>query len=246
MAGYLPFHDSNLMEMYRKIMRGSFRCPPWFPQDVRKLVTSLLDPNPETRITIEKVMEYPWFRKGFKRFEDPKLSRTSSTVSLSDVRDAFATPDTEKQDGTSLKVSRSASFNAFDLISLSQGFDLSGLFEKDSSEKMEARFTSTKSASALVTRLEEMASAEQSFRVERGDDGVVRLQGSKEGRKGQLGIDAEIIEVTPSFSILELKKTAGDTLEYKEFCDQALKPSLKDVARAWQESLPTVPEAQPV
>ncbi|KAI4312268.1 hypothetical protein MLD38_037097 [Melastoma candidum] len=111
---------------------------------------------------------------------------------------------------------------------------------------MEARFTSTKSASALVTRLEEMASAEQSFRVERGDDGVVRLQGSKEGRKGQLGIDAEIIEVTPSFSILELKKTAGDTLEYKEFCDQALKPSLKDVARAWQESLPTVPEAQPV
>lgn len=37
LAGYLPFHDSNLMEMYRKISKGEFRCPQWFPPEVRKL-----------------------------------------------------------------------------------------------------------------------------------------------------------------------------------------------------------------
>ncbi|CAA3001120.1 CBL-interacting kinase 2-like [Olea europaea subsp. europaea] len=33
LAGYLPFHDSNLMEMYRKIGKAEFRCPSWFPQE---------------------------------------------------------------------------------------------------------------------------------------------------------------------------------------------------------------------
>lgn len=37
LAGYLPFHDSNLMEMYKKISKGEFRCPQWFPPEVRKL-----------------------------------------------------------------------------------------------------------------------------------------------------------------------------------------------------------------
>ncbi|KAI4371778.1 hypothetical protein MLD38_010087 [Melastoma candidum] len=257
MAGYLPFHDANLMEMYRKISKGEFRCPGWFPQEVRKLLSNLLDPNPDTRITIIKVMECPWFRKGYKRFETPNPSRSSSMVSLSDINDAFASAssssisqedESENQDGKLPRVHKSASFNAFDLISLSQGFDLSGLFEKDSSERLEARFTSTQPASTIVSRLEEIAAVEQRFKVEKGEDGLVRLQGSREGRKGQLGIDAEIYEVTPSFSILELTKTAGDTLEYMEFRDQNLKPLLKDVAWAWQGSSmhPQVQEAPPL
>ncbi|KAK6156019.1 hypothetical protein DH2020_010267 [Rehmannia glutinosa] len=31
LKGYLPFHDSNLMEMYKKIARGDYKCPNWFP-----------------------------------------------------------------------------------------------------------------------------------------------------------------------------------------------------------------------
>ena len=31
-----------------------------------------------------------------------------------------------------------------------------------------------------------------------------------------------------------MKKTSGDTLEYKQFYDHELKPSLKDVVWAWQ------------
>jgi 5'-AMP-activated protein kinase, catalytic alpha subunit len=49
LAGYLPFHDPNLMEMYHKISKGEFKCPHWF-------LSRVLDPNPSTRITIEKLM----------------------------------------------------------------------------------------------------------------------------------------------------------------------------------------------
>ncbi|VAH21137.1 unnamed protein product [Triticum turgidum subsp. durum] len=77
MAGYLPFHDQNLMAMYRKIYRGEFRCPRWFSRDLTSLLNRLLDTNPETRITMAEVMQSRWFQKGFRpvRFyvEDDQL-----------------------------------------------------------------------------------------------------------------------------------------------------------------------------
>lgn len=45
LTGYLPFHDSNLMEMYRKIGKAEFKCPNWFPPDVRRLLTRMLEPK---------------------------------------------------------------------------------------------------------------------------------------------------------------------------------------------------------
>eukprot|EP01018_Ginkgo_biloba_P004124 Gb_25301 [translate_table: standard] len=39
MDGYLPFHDANLMAMYKNIYKGEFKCPPWFHPKVRKLVS---------------------------------------------------------------------------------------------------------------------------------------------------------------------------------------------------------------
>lgn len=236
MAGFLPFHDPNLMEMYRKISRGDFKCPQWFPLEVRKLLSKILDPIPNTRITVAKLMDNNWFKKGFKQVVAPP-NRISS---MSDVRAAFATSDHEDEtsdtevDQTSSSSSmKPTCLNAFDLISLSPGFDLSGLFEtKDTNHTPETRFTTKEPASTIVSKFEEIAETER-FKV-KTKDGTLKLQGSKEGRKGQLAIDAEIFEVTPSLYVVEVKKTAGDTLEYNKFCNQDLKPSLKDIVWTWQ------------
>ncbi|ONK80268.1 uncharacterized protein A4U43_C01F15770 [Asparagus officinalis] len=233
MAGFLPFHDSNLMEMYRKISKGDFRCPQWLAPEVRRLLIRVLDPNPNTRITIAKLVENPWFKKGFKPAEPPRIQPVDS---LGDIRRAF--PEISDDEGSSHSkeeepntTMKRTNYNAFDIISLSQGFDLSGLFEKNG-EKSESRFTTQKSASDIVSKLEQIAEHEK-FKVKK-EDGMVKLQGSKEGRKGQLGIDAEIFEVTPSFYVVEVTKSSGDTLEYQQFCKKELKPSLKDIVWAWQ------------
>ncbi|ONK69040.1 uncharacterized protein A4U43_C05F18660 [Asparagus officinalis] len=79
MAGYLPFHDQNVMAMYRKIYKGEFRCPRWFSPDLTRLLTRLLDTNPRTRITIPEIMENKWFKKDFKHIkfyiEDDRFHR---------------------------------------------------------------------------------------------------------------------------------------------------------------------------
>ncbi|XP_028764853.1 CBL-interacting serine/threonine-protein kinase 20-like [Neltuma alba] len=223
LAGFLPFQDKNLIAMYMKISKAEFACPLWFPPEVRQLLSRILDPDPRRRVTISKIKQTPWFRKGYNQIEAPLLLQSPSWNN-----ELKAKNEAERS-------MKPPSLNAFDIISLSSGFDLSPMFEKDKIPRHEARFITTKEASTIVSKLEEIAQADSKFKVLK-KNGIVSLHGNKVGRKGQLGIDAEIFEVTSSFHIVEVKKTAGDTLEYVEFRDRNLKPCLKDIGCEWRGS----------
>lgn len=247
LAGYLPFYDSNLMEMYRKIGKGEFKSPHWFSIDVRRLLARLLDPNPETRITINKLVKYSWFKEEYK--PAVMLVQPHGSNSLKDVHVAFSTDHDDnkcEKAEQSEDLMKPVSLNAFDIISLSHGFDLSGLFEMNQKQKVHELFMTQKPASAIVSKLEEIAETEH-FKVKK-QDGMMKLQGSKEGRKGQLTINAEIFEVASSCYVVEVKKAAGDTLEYQTFCNKDLRPSLKDIC--WtapsEDQLLSVSELSPL
>ncbi|KAI3827545.1 hypothetical protein L1987_01622 [Smallanthus sonchifolius] len=215
LAGFLPFQDENIVSMYRKIYRGDFKCPPWFSSDARRLITKLLDPNPSSRITISKIMESPWFKKSAPN--NTKFKGTKFWL--------------EEEEGVlQSKGIEAKSFNAFHIISLSEGFDLSPLFEeKKREQKEEMRFATTEPATAVVSKLEEVAKSVQFSVKKSGDESSLRLQGNEIGRKGRLGIAAEIFAVTPSFLMVEVKKSSGDTLEYNQFCSKELRPALNDI-----------------
>ncbi|XP_018847947.1 CBL-interacting serine/threonine-protein kinase 12-like [Juglans regia] len=237
MAGYLPFHDQNIMAMYKKIYKGEFRCPRWFSPSLTRLLTRLLDTNPETRITIPEIMENKWFKKGFKLIkfyiEDDKLcnvvdeeeeadedENSVSDQSESDSESGFDTRITRRVN----TLPRPASLNAFDIISFSRGFDLSGLFEEGGEE---ARFVSGAPVSKIISKLEEIAKL-VSFTV-RKKDCRVSLEGSREGVKGPLTIAAEIFELTPSLVVVEVKKKGGDRGEYEDFCNRELRPGMQNL-----------------
>ncbi|XP_018850318.1 CBL-interacting serine/threonine-protein kinase 6-like [Juglans regia] len=214
LAGFLPFQDDNIVAMYRKIYRGDFKCPPWFSSEARRLVTKLLDPNPSTRITISKIMDSSWFKKSV-----PKSMKTSNKEDQLEFEDTICEKSGKETE----------SLNAFHIISLSEGFDLSPLFEeKKREEKEELRFATTRPASSVISKLEEVAAKDGKFSVTKSESRV-RLQGHESGRKGKLAIAAEIFAITPTFLVVEVKKDNGDTLEYNQFCSKELRPALKDI-----------------
>jgi len=216
LAGFLPFQDDNLVALYKKIYRGDFKCPPWFSSEARRLITKLLDPNPNTRITISKIMDSSWFKKPV-----PKNLMGKKREEL-DLEEKIKQHEQEV----------STTMNAFHIISLSEGFDLSPLFEEKKREEKELRFATTRPASSVISRLEDLAKAVK-FDVKKSET-KVRLQGQEKGRKGKLAIAADLYAVTPSFLVVEVKKDNGDTLEYNQFCSKELRPALKDIV--WRTS----------
>ncbi|XP_074268641.1 CBL-interacting protein kinase 2-like [Silene latifolia] len=219
LAGYLPFQDSNLIEMYKKIGKAEFKFPNMFPSDVKRLLLKIMDPNPKTRISIAKIMENSWFRKGF----DSKLLENRHES------DAYKTGSVQDDDSM---FGPCYNLNAFDIISFSEGFDLSGLFE-DKSQKKEVRFSARETALTIISKLEDI-SKKLKLKVKKKNGGIMRFEGCKEGRKGILCFDAEIFEVTPTFHMIELKKLGGDTLEYLKVVRQEMRPALKDIIWTWQ------------
>ncbi|CAN8316129.1 unnamed protein product [Cochlearia groenlandica] len=238
LAGYLPFDDNNTNVMFKKIYKGQFRCPKWFSPELTRLLTRILDTNPETRITIPEIMKHRWFKKGFKNvkfyIENDKLCREEddddndhdqddSSSSLSSGRSSTASEGDAEFDVKRVdSMPRPASLNAFDIISFSSSFDLSGLFEEGGGG---ARFVSAAPVVNIISKLEEIAKV-VNFTV-RKKDWSVRLEGCREGAKGPLTIKVEIFELTSSLVVVEVKKKGGNIEEYEEFCNKELRPQLE-------------------
>ncbi|CAO2186128.1 unnamed protein product [Urochloa humidicola] len=139
---------------------------------------------------------------------------------------------------------RRSSLNAFDIISFSRGFDLSGLFEGgedagnggDGTEPHRhhnpaaARFVSAAPAEQIVAALEGAAAA-VGMVVRELEDGSISMEGTREGEHGALVAAAEIYELTPELVVVEVRRKSGGAAEYEEFFRAQLEPSLRDLVR---------------
>ncbi|URD96184.1 BTB POZ domain-containing protein [Musa troglodytarum] len=211
-----------------EIFKADFSCPSWFSTSAKKLIKRILDPKPQTRITIPEIIENEWFKKGYQ----PPHFETAE-VNLDDVDAIFS----ESGDATNLVVERRdekpVPMNAFDLISTSQGLNLGTLFEKQMGlVKRETRFTSKLPANEILSKIEEAAKP-LGFEA-RKQNYKLKLQGEKSGRKGHLAIASEVFEVAPSLHVVELRKSKGDTLEFHKFY-KGLSTALKDIMWKSQE-----------
>jgi len=233
-ASYLPFHERNLIEMYKKISKAQYRCPRSFSAELKELLYGILNPDPNTRMPISRIKRSAWYRKplGLAVLKTSGLTCTEAITSGTEISPLAITSGltdcvgSERNQG-SLKL---VNLNPFDIISLSTGFNLSRLFDENYSQR-EARFTSNQSAEAIFEKLKELARCLK-LKVTEKDDGVLKLAASKEGRKGILELDAAMFEIAPSFVLVELKKTNGDTLEYQKLMTDGIRPSLEDIVWA--------------
>lgn len=242
LAGHLPFHDMNLMALYRKISKADYKCPNWFSFEARRLLAKILDPNPDTRITISKIMQSSWFRKGLSSKTDKmktqvtEMNVTSSVINSDAIFSLHA--ENERGDAASTEANQAlvkpTNLNAFGIISLSAGFDLSGLFARND-EREDVKFTSLHSASSIISTIEDIACV-LGMKITKKDGGLMKLERSREGRReAVVSIDAEIFEFTPSFHLVEMKKSSGDTLEYHKIMKDHIRPALTDIVWAWQD-----------
>ncbi|KAJ4894341.1 CBL-interacting serine/threonine-protein kinase 7 [Raphanus sativus] len=203
LVGYVPFDDSNIASMYRKIQRREYRFPSWISKQARSVIYQMLDPNPETRMSVESVMDTTWFKK----------SLTGSELDFNNILEPE--PVLEKS---------SSGITAFDLISLSSGLDLSGLFEVK--RKKERRFTAKVSAVEVEEKVK--AIGERLGYVVKKTKKEVGL-----GR-GRTEIVVEAVELAADVVVVEVKVVDGDE-EDSRWSD--LITELGDIVLSWHNDV---------
>ncbi|VAI77974.1 unnamed protein product [Triticum turgidum subsp. durum] len=127
MAGYLPFEENDLPTLYDKITAAHFSCPDWFSQGAKSLIQRILDPNPKTRMTIKEMKADTWFSKnyvGVRHGEDENVSLDDVQAAFDNIEDKYVSEQVTRNDGGPLMM------NAFEMITLSQGLNLSSLFDR--------------------------------------------------------------------------------------------------------------------
>ncbi|XP_057336554.1 maternal embryonic leucine zipper kinase-like [Microplitis mediator] len=60
LCGFLPFDDSNIDSLYKKILSGKFDEPRWLSGNSKCLIRAMLQTDPKKRITIEELCNHPW------------------------------------------------------------------------------------------------------------------------------------------------------------------------------------------
>lgn len=206
LVGCLPFDDSNLSNMYRAMHRRSFEFPDWVSKSAKIIIHRLMDPNPNTRMSLDDLVKLSWFKKSFSQ---------ENLISLAE----------QKMGSEEKELKYLTRVNAFEIISMSSGLDLSGLFEAEVNSK-EMRFTS----GMKVVEIEEKvvkAGEELGYRTERGKGGDIRLV------KGRAILVVQIWEVAIDLWLVEVKLVDGG-MDFEGLQWDQLKSGLGDIVLSWQ------------
>ncbi|XP_065863970.1 CBL-interacting serine/threonine-protein kinase 1-like [Euphorbia lathyris] len=210
LTGYLPFDDRNLAVLYQKIFKGDTQIPKWLSRGAQNMIRRILDPNPVTRITMEGIKADEWFRQQYiptDPAEEEDICNDNKALSIHDT--SF---DAERSPGSPPLI------NAFQLIGMSSCLDLSGFFEKEDVSERKIRFTSNHSMKDLLEKIEYIVT-EMGFRIQKKNGRMKVVHENKELRNsGSLSVAAEVFEISPYLHVVELQKSYGDPLVYRQLC----------------------------
>ncbi|PSS04288.1 CBL-interacting serine/threonine-protein kinase [Actinidia chinensis var. chinensis] len=215
LAGYLPFDDRSLMNLYQKISRAEYTFPEWVTESQKKLISRILDPNPQTRITIPEIIEDQWFQTNY---EPAVHIECNENINLDDVHAAFSSI---MENETHTKVPHTPSFiNAFQLIAMSHDLDLSRLFEEQDNEKQKIMLGSKHTINETIEKIE-AAAKDVSLSVEKMNNSKVKIhpeQKMTRCSRSFFTLSAKVVEVAPTHCVVEISKSVGELRLYREFC----------------------------
>ncbi|XP_009799130.1 CBL-interacting serine/threonine-protein kinase 1-like [Nicotiana sylvestris] len=217
LTGQLPFDDENLAILYKKIFKGDVHIPKWLSLGAKNLIKKILDPNPRTRITMAEIKIDEWFKQDYVPAnpyeEDLECDHISTDNQVLTVQEA-APVDAQRDRESHYLI------NAFQLIGMSSCLDLSGFFEKEDISERKIRFTSTLLPKQLLDRIENTVT-QMGFQVQKRHGKLKVLQEYKEQKcPTTLSVIAEVFEISPSLYGVELQKSSGDSIVYRQLCNR--------------------------
>ncbi|XP_010553203.1 PREDICTED: CBL-interacting serine/threonine-protein kinase 22 [Tarenaya hassleriana] len=194
-AGYLPFSDPNIMGLYRKIHKARYKVPDWTSPDLRRLLRRLLYPDPDRRISVDQILQDPWFNEGI----DP----------IDIIRTQTDDHDLEEH---------ANNLNAFDLISSSSSANLSGLFNNFVTPDHCDQFVSDEAPPEILGKVESLAK-QLNLRIVKKTERAMKL----EGPIGVVNVVVKLHRLTDELVMVEIKNKQREGLVWADALRQKLR-----------------------
>jgi len=228
LAGFLPFDEPSMSALFRKIIKAEFSYPSWFSPGVKEILNKILVPQPEKRYTMAQIKESEWFREGnyVEEDEDDLLRGTGDEID-------FMGADVEEEEVADSKPDgkfNPTTMNAFELITMCGGLDLTPMIDQQSTSiKRFTRFNSQAAPSMILSKISEALTAENIDHKVLQRNFKVKITHTSE--RGQLGCTVQIFAIAPGLSLVDWRRSQGDVMAYLKFY-QAIKPKLSDLVAA--------------
>ncbi|XP_072974982.1 CBL-interacting protein kinase 1-like [Typha angustifolia] len=212
LTGCFPFDDKNLAVLYLKILKGELQIPRWLSPGAQNIIKKILDPNPQTRINMAQIKEDYWFKQDYIP-DIPEEEDISSDDEASAIKEVA---ETDEHGHIYNHI------NAFELIGMSSSLDLSGLFEQEDASERMIRFTSNYAPKDLFEKIEDIVTG-MGFQVHKRH-GKLKVMQQCQGTTTHMSllVITEVFELSTSLSVVELRKSHGDSSLYRQLCAKLL------------------------
>ncbi|ONK66731.1 uncharacterized protein A4U43_C06F11370 [Asparagus officinalis] len=165
------------------------------------------------RITIEGIKNDAWFRRNYvavRHGDEEKVDLNDVNAVFDDIEEQYVSEKVEGAGRGPLIM------NAFEMITLSQGLNLSALFDRRQDYvKRQTRFVSRYPARKIVAAIQEVA-VTMALKVQ-SRNYKIRIEGGSSNKMGPFAVVIEVFEVAPALFMVDVRKAAGETLEYHKF-----------------------------
>ena len=136
LAGFLPFDESTIANLFNKIKKAEFTYPSWFSPQVKSVIDAMLVAEPKVRITLTQLKEHPWLLNSNPNSIPVPITTATKTDNVDHTinNNEIIVPTFElvEQEQSLLKqTNHTTTLNAFDLVSKSGGFLFDRLFSPD-------------------------------------------------------------------------------------------------------------------
>lgn len=133
LAGFLPFDESTIVQLFAKIQAADFTYPSWFTPEVRSLLNLMLVADPKERVSLAQIQHHPWYLGGVAASTQSTENVVPIKLEPNEHQDFMSNKgdDIDDVDDNPKELSTPVVLNAFDLVGQCGGFMLDRMFSPE-------------------------------------------------------------------------------------------------------------------
>lgn len=214
LAGRMPFDEPTPDELYRKIRAASFAYPSHFSPSVKNLLSGILVPDPDVRLTIAQIEAHEWFQQDNCCIAPGLLTVEKPT----EVEESWKKVSDQPQTSGPILIGGVPITNAFELIAMSGALDLTPLLagSRETMTHSHTRFPTRAEPDVIINKIKGL-SKRQPWSVKVASS---RLEITAFSPRGTCRFEIQVLYLARDLRMVAFQRKSGDMFEFYKYFDE--------------------------